>query len=365
MGRILDLSIGLVVMTLSCSSGGTVSPDAGGGDGGVGGDADAWPGDLFRGEVDVFFDTRFEDLDVPLPEDTPILYDTDYLPEEAIVFPPDTDQDQYVDGVCVPDCMLEDGVTEKECGPDGCGNLCGVCGFGFECQENLCVVFCLADCKDRECGPDPECNESCGECEPGFKCNPAGKCIPDCDPLINCAGKDCGPDDCGGSCGICPGNEICNDDQICEPHPCGDLEPVVGKCQGQDILIQCVDDALVETNCKVFGDDYWCGFDAQEGVYECVQGCVPQCTFPNGTDKECGYDGCYGTCGDCPGGWDCVSGLCNPNQGATCGWVPVTGLCFDDVLWFCDDGILYFQDCGVQGLTCKYNMGIFAFECST
>ena len=347
---------------MGCGSGGTVKTDDDA-DGSPGGWDDAWPGDLYRGEVDIFTDGSPEDLDVPMPEDVPIAFDTDYIPEDGVVvFPPDTDPDQYVDGVCVPDCETAEGV-EKDCGADGCGSLCGVCGFGFECKEGFCVVECLAVCAGRECGPDPVCLESCGECDDGFDCNPAGKCTPICVPEINCADKECGGDGCGGSCGICPGNEICTGAQVCEPHPCGDVKPDVGKCQGQDILIHCVDDALVEINCKDFGDDFWCGFDAQEGAYECKQGCVPTCEFPNGTPKECGYDGCYGTCGDCPGGWDCVSGLCNPNQGAACGWVPATGTCYDAVLWFCEDAILYFQDCGAQGLVCKYNMSIFAYEC--
>ncbi|MFH1532667.1 MAG: hypothetical protein ABIK09_18225 [Pseudomonadota bacterium] len=353
----------ILVLTSSCGSGGPVktTDDA---DGSSGVPEDTWPGDLYRGEVDLFTDSGPEDVDVPMPEDTPIAYDTDYIPDDAIVFPPDTDPDQYVDGVCKPDCTFEDG-TEKDCGVDGCGSLCGVCGFGFECKAGLCAVECLADCAGRECGPDPtECDESCGTCDEGFFCNPAGKCNPICDPEINCATKECGADGCGGSCGICPGNEICTAAQVCVPHPCGDVEPVVGKCQGQDLLIHCVNNALVEFDCSGLGEDFWCGFDAQEGVYECKQGCEPQCEFPNGNLKECGYDGCYGNCGDCPGGWDCVSGLCNPNQGGDCGWIPATGSCYTNVLWFCDDGILYFQDCAAQGLTCKYNSSIYAYNCS-
>ncbi len=356
----------LIVLVLAagvaCGNGGSVKT-ADVEDGSAGGGEDTWPGDLFRGEVDLFTDGHAEDLDVPEPQDTPIAYDTDYIPDDAIVFHPDTNADQYVDGVCVPNCEAGDG-TPLECGADGCGSLCGVCGFGFECKAGLCAVECLADCAGRECGPDPVCDESCGTCDDGFFCNPAGKCNPICDPEINCATYECGPDGCGGSCGTCPGNEICTDAQVCEAHPCGDVAPNVGKCQGQDILIQCVNDALLEVDCKGLGEDFWCGFDAQEGVYECKQGCEPTCVFPNGTLKECGYDGCYGTCGDCPGGWDCVSGLCNPNQGGACGWIPATGSCYDNVLWFCDEAILYFQDCGDQGLTCKYNMSLFAYECS-
>ncbi|MBM4372379.1 MAG: hypothetical protein FJ098_12040 [Deltaproteobacteria bacterium] len=354
-------ALALVACAVSCGNGGTGSNIQQ--DGVAGADTDVWPADLYRGEVDLFTDGHGGDLDVPVPEDVPITFDTDYIPGDgAVVIPVDTNPEQWADGVCVPACALGDG-TPAECGPDGCGSLCGVCGFGEECKEGRCVEECLADCSGRVCGPDPLCNESCGECDPGFTCNPAGTCDPACDPEENCAGKECGADKCGGVCGTCPAGEVCTGDQLCEPPPCGDVAPGVGKCDGQFLLVQCIGNELVETDCKSFGDKYWCGYDALDGVYECVQGCVPVCEFPDGKQKECGYDGCYGICGECPGGWSCVSGLCNPAEGASCGWVPATGACYEDVLWFCDGGILYHEDCAALGLDCEYSMQQFAFIC--
>ncbi|MFT5429594.1 MAG: hypothetical protein ACI9OJ_000265, partial [Myxococcota bacterium] len=43
----------------------------------------------------------------------------------------------------------------------------------------------------------------------GIPC--ANKCVP------QCADKVCGPDGCGGSCGTCPGTDICNPTGVCEP----------------------------------------------------------------------------------------------------------------------------------------------------
>ena len=151
--------------------------------------------------------------------------------------------------ICVPEC------GGKECGTDGCGGICGEeCACGEKCDQGTCVSYL---CNGKECGDDG-CGGLCGTCpddgiectdefcqvgqchevvEPGFclidaACIPAGQenpenpcteCAPDesgtawvpgadgapcgpqifcqggfcCDPVANCAGKECGDDDCG------------------------------------------------------------------------------------------------------------------------------------------------------------------------
>ena len=45
----------------------------------------------------------------------------------------------------------------------------------------------------------------------------------------------------------------------------------------------------------------------------CFKGkcCTPNCDRPDGTQKECGADGCGGTCGNCPPNQDCSNnGMC-------------------------------------------------------
>ena len=61
--------------------------------------------------------------------------------------------------------------------------------------------ICYAECYDRQCGPDG-CGGVCGSCGPGDVCD-GGYCMPDmgCDPY--CGGMECGDDGCGGSCGDC------------------------------------------------------------------------------------------------------------------------------------------------------------------
>lgn len=104
---------------------------------------------------------------------------------------------------CSPFC---DG---KNCGPDGCGGFCGglsggcpnpsqytctidqICGFCFlylgalpscfrfvgfhECVFFACESGCKPDCTFRQCGPD-NCGGSCGNCSVGYQCNELQQC---------------------------------------------------------------------------------------------------------------------------------------------------------------------------------------------
>ena len=98
----------------------------------------------------------------------------------------------------------------------------------------------------------------------------AEHCIPGCEPA--CDGKECGDNGCGGSCGECGENE---------------------KCDGNG---QCV--------CANVGCEGTC----------CVPGeiCFEQaCCLADCTGRECGTDGCGGTCGECNGVQEeCVNGTC-------------------------------------------------------
>jgi hypothetical protein len=86
-------------------------------------------------------------------------------------------------------------------------------------------------------------NKTCGQNPDGsFGCLDSSQCTP------QCAGKQCGDNLCGGSCGSCPKEFSCNSDG------------------------QCVSNA-----------------------------CVPQCD-----GRVCGFDGCNGTCGECGQGWNCT-----------------------------------------------------------
>jgi len=127
--------------------------------------------------------------------------------------------------VCVPSC------GDKECGPDGCGGVCGVCAAGAECYAGQCVGLCTPQCGGKECGDDG-CGGSCGACAAGAECY-AGQCVTVCVP--QCDGKECGDDGCGGSCGACAAGGQCVDGACtpdpCQPNPC--TLPPAAVCDGQ------------------------------------------------------------------------------------------------------------------------------------
>ncbi len=320
-----------------------------------------WPDNLYQGEI-VFQDTLAPDY---VTDNKPISYDTDYHQGEGVVvLDAYVNPDQIVDGVCIPDCVNDDG-SEKECGLDGCGSLCGYCPMTMECnpQTNTCAPQCTPDCDGKSCGFDG-CYSDCPPgCEPDFACTPLGTCVPDCQP--KCEGKECGSDECGGSCGSCPANEVCNYELgSCDPHPCFGVDLEKGECQ-DDVLIQCIGDQLEQTDCQALGEDYYCGFNTNLQVFECQQGCVPQCTFEDGTAKQCGYDGCLGICGTCTEGWTCEAGLCYAQEGADCGSVTETGMCNGNLLYYCHNGMIMITDCAENGFECAFDTSVtpWKYQC--
>ena len=87
------------------------------------------------------------------------------------------------------------------------------------CVNGVCTT-CQPDCSTTECGPDPFCGASCGDC-PDCDGEPvAGLCMPDgtcgwpCCP--DCGDRECGSDGCWGSCGTCEEGCTCTGLGTCE-----------------------------------------------------------------------------------------------------------------------------------------------------
>jgi len=148
--------------------------------------------------------------------------------------------------VCVPQC------EGKECGPDGCGGVCGTCEQGKTCNESTgkCEA-CQPNCEGKECGPDG-CGGVCGTCEQGKVCNETTGLCEECQP--NCEGKECGNDGCGGSCGTCPDERpVCTKEGQCVeqcqlPNTWGPIG-VVTKLETP------TEKEFVEANCPDFSGD--------------------------------------------------------------------------------------------------------------
>jgi MYXO-CTERM domain-containing protein len=242
---------------------------------------------------------------------------------------------------CKPDC------AGKQCGNDGCQGKCGECAEGQVCAVSKCIV---SDCP--EAGKVKDCNGTCfpagwiadGTCDNGettesdFYCEAFGFDGDDCKPCEpDCQGKICGWDGCGGSCGECPEGQVCQEGQcgVCTPE-CGEskcgADGCGGKCgtcaQGQlcdegqcvEATGDCVGlcgqksagNCFCDTYCFTSGDccaDI-CTTCAAELEEECKeQACTPVCT-----GKQCGDDGCGGSCGTCEAGKSCTNGQCGAAQ---------------------------------------------------
>lgn len=102
-----------------------------------------------------------------------------------------------------------------------------------------------------------------------------------CEP--NCLNKECGDDGCKGSCGACN-------------------TPPNNYCQSVYILVEYESSGSCNQQNKCF-------YPSNEKL--CQHGCFKnQCCLPSCAGKDCGDDGCGGSCGSCYTGLSCISGKC-------------------------------------------------------
>ena len=147
--------------------------------------------------------------------------------------------------------------------------------------------------------------------------------------MPNCNGKTCGDNGCGGSCGLCRGQNLCFNNQcVCQPQ-CGGKQCGSDGCGGQCGAGCLPGYACQGTTCvcvpncngKTCGDNGCggsCGLCSGQNLCinnQCV--CQPQCG-----GKQCGDNGCSGSCGSCTGQDLCIGTqcVCQPNcNGKQCG----------------------------------------------
>ena len=273
------------------------------------------------------------------------------------------------DGDCAPQC------NNKTCGPDGCGAVCGFCPSGQVCAADgsVCQAFCKPDCSAKKCG-DNGCGGSCGDCPKAFSCGVDFLCHKnDCTPSCAAAAggkKVCGGDGCGGSCGVCATGDVCDDGAgVCSPTACKGI-PLKGVCEGS-LLKYCegsgANGKKIVTDCDAQKPAKVCAYDTLAGAYGCVDKppCTPNCKDDKGTPKECGDDGCGGTCGGgCSAGWSCPGGFCQTKQNAKCGPLfPPAKQCEGATWLFCSSDIIQALDCGKAGQSCGWIAAAKTFGC--
>ena len=179
---------------------------------------------------------------------------------------------------------------------DACQNICGGCGGGgggacgnvsFQgCCQGQVVMFCLDDSLQQiDCSEAPSCGWNAAEGY--YDCQTTG--TPDPSGMCPMA---CG----GGTSPIC-GNGICEAGEntgTC-PQDCG------GACTPACGDKECGDDGC-GGSCGVCPEPGFCNYLGQ-----CEGSCVKECQ-----GKDCGPDGCGGQCGACGIGETCdeATGLC-------------------------------------------------------
>ena len=271
---------------------------------------------------------------------------------------------------CIPFCL------PGSCADDGCGKPCA-CGSGLACDGAGKCTACGV------CAPGMTCNAADGKCY-GADCNPmtdnatcdaSGQILTTCTgdaisstwtslscatlgkgwacynnsvitqaaclPPANCAGKACGPDGVGGTCGSCDAGKACSTDFQCidvkatcgtcaDWATCGSDKGAnvcqgpawkcigvnqLGQCENNNLFEICTGNATYSTDCGfVSGGKDYCGLSVKTGAYGCIP--KPQCS-----GKACGWDGVGLSCGTCPADKACdATGQCipAPTLGDTC-----------------------------------------------
>ena len=126
-----------------------------------------------------------------------------------------------------------------------------------------------------------------------------GQDTADCCTAV-CTNKECGSDGCGGTCGSCPAKETCSAAGKCEAQ-CGAYPSTT--CNGG----YCGQDYGSGSAC--YCSDAMCQMDPANCCPD-FKSCCGACT-PNCNGRNCGDDGCGGSCGTCDTGKACnANGAC-------------------------------------------------------
>jgi hypothetical protein len=265
---------------------------------------------------------------------------------------------------CTPKC------SGKQCGSDGCGGMCGSCAADETCTAaGLCLPAKACFGKAGEIGSCCDGNTvatcawpntltkvdcatkgmACGWTGTAFGCTatpaqappgtaamcPGSTCTP------KCAGKECGSDGCGGVCGTCKDGKQCSASRGGKcALPCDGEATTLGcatKTLAGYVLSYCPSSldpapvsAVTQVTCDKAPGWHWItkndgSVASWSGRYECggddditggtgtsvTPSCPTVCSCGVGQAmRQCGDNGCGGSCGTCGNGQVCQNGFC-------------------------------------------------------
>jgi len=239
---------------------------------------------------------------------------------------------------------------------DACQNSCGGCGGGggdcgnisFQgCCLGQVVQYCEDDTlKQIDCSQAPSCGWNAAEGY--YDCQTAGTSDP----------SGMYPMACGGGTNPICGNGVCEAGETAAtcPQDCG------GGCTPACVGKDCGDDGC-GGSCGTCPEPGFCNWEGQ-----CESLCTPDCEGPGGTTKECGPDGCGDICGECPDELVCgQSGLCeDPDDPEACMPDCTVAVCGGDgcggICGTCPEGT-YCNDTGLCELDEDPGGGPYASDC--
>ncbi len=194
---------------------------------------------------------------------------------------------------------------------------------------------CTGNCTGKECGDDG-CGNSCGACSAGEVCNGSNQCVDDQNDVGDTGGGDCTAPAYDSTVAYVKDYKVShnNKEYTCvyvTGCPAGYAPPFAGIWDSGTTCATCTA-SCDGKQCGSNGCGGSCGScssgETCDGSGLCVTSCIPQCD-----GKSCGDDGCGGSCGACPSGQTCNSSgqcvsSCTPNcTGKECGSNGCGGTC--------------------------------------
>jgi hypothetical protein len=214
-----------------------------------------------------------------------------------------------------PDCVAGACMSTPTADGTSCGGMTGTCLGGQCCSGCVSTGACQPGNQNTLCGSGGNPCSSCGALTCGMSAGTSGNHCIGCTP--SCAGKVCGDDGCGGSCGTCPAGRACmNGACVCA----GTVENTNALCSdGIDNdcngLTDCADPGCASLRCSTAAGFFCVGTTCQNGCLISGKFFAPDAVNPTDACKVCD-----------PAGND--SGWSAADDGGACTSLGVAGTCY-------------------------------------